>query len=394
MKREKKMSRSVGMAAVSWLLFAFLAACDQTVRTVVPENTPSATSIICPQATGDSELGSPGLSTIPGQMTFAGKQFPPLTLTDYLEPSSAGDDLTWTARGGNNLDLEINAGDLSATVLDPAWRGSETVELQVCDPSGSCAVQEIEYTVLADEALKITYTCNEGFIIETREKKVLIDALVWAEPPICSRAMVEKLDQMGKALPPFDNADLILVTHQHGDHFYLYAVGDTLKNNPNAILVTNRYAETMIHLEYDDWDQVAERIRVMDIEPGQTDRMTAGGIELEGLMTSPEAHSLGFILKMGGFTLFHAGDAGSGPGMPEFYRSQGLPDLGIDIAFVPWWNMIDPQEFAFLEEGVQARQYIPMHLQTDQGCYLQQILNMDPKAIPFTQEMESWWTMP
>ncbi len=351
-----------------------LSACNQPVRTVIPENTPAATPIICPEETATAGTASTWMSRIPEQSTFMGRPFAPLPLADFLHSTYDLAEQTWKQAGSEHLDIKIEQEQISATIKDANWHGSETVHLEVCDPSGICAAQDVVYTLLPDEALKITYTCNEGFIIETREKKVLIDALFWGKPPVCSSMMAGKLDAMRQALPPFDNADLVLSTHQHGDHYYIYAVGDYLKNNPRAVLVTNNYADLAMRLYYEEHEVFASRVRVMDLQPGQKEQLTVQDIDLTVLPTSQENHSLGFVISMGGYTLFHAGDAGSGPAMVDYYQTLGLPDQKIDIAFIPWWNMLDHQEYSYVEQGIKAGMYIPMHLETGQSCYSQQIL--------------------
>ena len=68
--------------------------------------------------------------------------------------------------------------------------------------------------------LTVTYVANEGFLIACDSHKILIDALfgnfkddAYYIPSDSTAAL------MSEAGPPFDNIDLIAVTHAHLDHF-------------------------------------------------------------------------------------------------------------------------------------------------------------------------------
>ena len=83
---------------------------------------------------------------------------------------------------------------------------------------------------IADNNVSITYIGNAGFLIQIENKKILIDALFKGfegtyELP---QYIQEKLKL---AQAPFDDVDLILVTHAHGDHIDPDMVLQHMKNN-------------------------------------------------------------------------------------------------------------------------------------------------------------------
>jgi len=65
---------------------------------------------------------------------------------------------------------------------------------------------------------KLTLIGNEGFLVETGEARILIDAFYGAIPGLASAAALGA-DGIGQA-------DLILVTHDHWDHFSAHEVAD------------------------------------------------------------------------------------------------------------------------------------------------------------------------
>jgi L-ascorbate metabolism protein UlaG (beta-lactamase superfamily) len=68
--------------------------------------------------------------------------------------------------------------------------------------------------------LKVTYIGNEGFLIETANKKILSDAL-WGEIENTSYEVPSDslITLMREAKAPFDKIDLISISHKHQDHF-------------------------------------------------------------------------------------------------------------------------------------------------------------------------------
>ena len=66
----------------------------------------------------------------------------------------------------------------------------------------------------------VTYVGNSGFLVTIGESKILIDGIFTGfAPEYIQPAEIKEL--IANAQPPFDNIDLILVTHAHGDHFNL-----------------------------------------------------------------------------------------------------------------------------------------------------------------------------
>ena len=88
------------------------------------------------------------------------------------------------------------------------------------------------------EQCSITYVANDGFLYETKTGKVLIDALFggikgnWCDQPDDS---VSNLILNG--IIPFNNIDVVLITHYHVDHFNGPMVMSFLRNNKKPVLI-------------------------------------------------------------------------------------------------------------------------------------------------------------
>jgi L-ascorbate metabolism protein UlaG (beta-lactamase superfamily) len=85
--------------------------------------------------------------------------------------------------------------------------------------------------------IDITYIANSGFLIETSGKQILIDALFkqgWGNYLIPSDSIVSDIINQRD---PFNNSTLMLITHNHGDHFDTAMVVAYLLNNSENLLI-------------------------------------------------------------------------------------------------------------------------------------------------------------
>jgi glyoxylase-like metal-dependent hydrolase (beta-lactamase superfamily II) len=97
-------------------------------------------------------------------------------------------------------------------------------------------------TPVPQTGVEITYIANEGVLLASGDKQVLIDGLHrndrtfshYAFLPTAERKRIET------AKAPFDKIDLLLFSHRHYDHFHAEAAGLHLQHNPNTLLVSSQ----------------------------------------------------------------------------------------------------------------------------------------------------------
>lgn len=85
--------------------------------------------------------------------------------------------------------------------------------------------------------MDVTYIANAGFLIESNGKQVIIDALFkqgWGNYLIPTDSIVSDIITQQ---PPFNNSNLMLITHDHADHFNASMVVDYLIINPDVVLI-------------------------------------------------------------------------------------------------------------------------------------------------------------
>ena len=231
--------------------------------------------------------------------------------------------------------------------------------------------------------LTVTYIANCGFVVECGDEKILIDALFggWESPWYFSPPD-SAVQLMTAARPPFDDVDLIAVTHTHRDHFDAHIVVSYMKENREAIIVCPPQVVQQMQT-CEQYTALEERIHLVAAPPDSTVIMALGGIEMRIL---PGRHSpyyeedeatgetvdrhgdvqhLEYLFTINGRKLFHCGDAELNDF--ERYRNFGLGNESIDLAFVPWWNASEQLSFTqrLVRDVIRPDRIILMHLIPD-----------------------------
>jgi L-ascorbate metabolism protein UlaG (beta-lactamase superfamily)/putative hemolysin len=235
--------------------------------------------------------------------------------------------------------------------------------------------------------VRVTYIGNSGFMITTTHKKILIDAIyrgikyVYTLPEDIQNASA-------LALPPFDNIDLILVSHSHRDHFDSSLVKQHLQNDPEAAFA----AQERIASQFSG---LGNQIIYLDPVQGEPVEVDINGIHVKALSLPHgvnEPGNTGFVITVDGTKLFFSGDLDLGQIDYEVFRAYKLPEEKIDIAFITHYYLTeDKSEQRFVKEGIGAKYLIPNHYYfTDPPMNLAIVLHNYPEAILFTGELSSW----
>ena len=234
--------------------------------------------------------------------------------------------------------------------------------------------------------LGITFVDNDCFLLVADGKKILVDA----HERIVSREIWSAIQE---ARPPFDGVDLLLVSHNHADHFDPDLIGPQLLLSPNALLATTQEVADALEAGFPDYAQVQDRVRVFGPAEGERVSVTLNGIEMEVLYLSHDysVFNLGFILRFGDKTLLHTGDT-----FPPHLLTYDFPQDNLDFAFVPYFYFGDGP---YMEDGVpvvldmlQAKHLIPMHHSArtaNLDAVLDQIGERCPNCVLFRKAMET-----
>ncbi len=254
------------------------------------------------------------------------------------------------------------------------------------------AATESASTSSPPASLEITYIANEGVLISAGGKQVLIDGLHREYQRDYAFLPAEQRDRIEQAKAPFDQIDLLLVSHLHLDHFHPESVGLHLKHNPKSTLVSSQQVVGELEKNFKDYHEV--KLRVMGATPPLKGRVTvrAAGIDVEvlGLGHGSGRHvwiqNLGHVVKLGDKRLLHIGDAETSL---EIFGQFNLDEERIDIAIIPYWFLLGKDGQTIIREHIKPKHIIAVHISPSESAKISaQIKQGFPEAIAFTSMLE------
>jgi L-ascorbate metabolism protein UlaG (beta-lactamase superfamily) len=233
----------------------------------------------------------------------------------------------------------------------------------------------------------VTYIGNSGFMITTCHKKILIDA-VFVGIKYVYTLPEDIQNSLALAQPPFENVDLILVSHGHRDHYNRNLVQQHLEHNPNTAFASQSIFSSQ-------FSSLPNQIIDLDPSPGKPVQTDLDGIQVKAFSlthSDGQPPNIGFLIVVDGVKLFFPGDYDiTGISFEEF-RAYELPEENIDIAFIPHFDLTDgATEQQFVKEGIGAKYIIPFHYYyTNPTMNRKAVLGNYPDAIFFDKELASW----
>lgn len=250
-------------------------------------------------------------------------------------------------------------------------------------PTGTASV----FTDVPFSGVRVTYVANAGFMITTSHKKILIDALFRGIDHLY-KLPEDIQNSLALAQPPFDNIDLILVSHSHRDHLSSSLVQQHLQNDPGAIFASqSRIAKQFSNLD--------NQIIYLDPAPGKPVQVDANGIQVEALSLSHGAgqpENIGFVITVENIKIFFSGDVDFSQVSFEEFRAYNLPEKKIDLVFLTHFYFTDdPSEQRLIKEGISGKYLFPIHyFYSDPPFNQGNVRRNYPDAIFFNGELTSW----
>lgn len=212
-------------------------------------------------------------------------------------------------------------------------------------------------------SLVLTALGNDGFLIECGDHAVLVDALYVGFSGYEAPSAAELAARAG-AVRPFNRVDLVLATHHHPDHFDPRPVRDHLAANQAAVFVSTAQAVELVRQSSTGSGDLTGRVRAVALPPGGRESLVVNDIAVEALDVShgrrdPPVHNLGFLVRIGGYTVLHVGDWVSDPEDLAAFR---LADERVDVALIPYWHLLDNESAAAVVTALGTRTVVAMHL--------------------------------
>lgn len=234
--------------------------------------------------------------------------------------------------------------------------------------------------------LEIRYIGNMGVLISGEESSVLIDGLhteynkeYYLFPP---QSLV---DSLTNGLGDFPTIKAVAATHYHGDHLDAEQVSRFLDENSETLFFGSRQSTELVKEAGSNND---ERIITIETKDYQKQTVKAGDISVTGFYmnhASPGRHgsvqNVGYIIEIEGKKILHTGDSNW---FEEAFTELNLQEENIDIAFFPYWMLLNHQKIVQLRTWVNPKHIVATHLPpSGYEDYIKTIKTTYPKTTFF-----------
>jgi L-ascorbate metabolism protein UlaG (beta-lactamase superfamily) len=260
--------------------------------------------------------------------------------------------------------------------------------------------------VFSQKECEVTYISNEGFLIEIDGIKVMVDALFdeikenWCDSPSDSIT-----DLMKNSKPPFDNIDIIAITHKHVDHFNESIVVQHMLSNRNGIVICPNQVNAIL-AENPNYQKIKDRIISITPEPMSDSNIVVSNVSIKvlrlehsgSMKKDPESgemvnrhhevENVGYLFSINGDKIFHCGD--TNPLNEKEYNTFELYKEEIDIAFVErlFFTFYREKDLEMISKFLNPDNII-MHIRPeDKGAYFDYAYQKDGVYV-FINKMES-----
>ncbi|MGB7606056.1 MAG: MBL fold metallo-hydrolase [Lutisporaceae bacterium] len=209
----------------------------------------------------------------------------------------------------------------------------------------------------------ITYLSNAGVMIKINDKKVLVDAFCNYDVPIYKSTPVDILDQLINGIEPFKNIDLILITHNHSDHFDSKSICRFLLKNMNTVVVST--PEVITILRQDAYNIDADRLIELNIKAGCFEKVMIKGIEVQAISMVHEGKeyinidNFAYLIEYNETSVMHLGDAAP---VIQNFEQLGLQQYRIDLLIANFPYIAIPSARQIVKELINPRKIAVVHL--------------------------------
>jgi L-ascorbate metabolism protein UlaG (beta-lactamase superfamily) len=243
-------------------------------------------------------------------------------------------------------------------------------------------------------SLEVTYLGNEGFLIESGGKKVLIDALFKDTGWGFAAPSPELTSRITAGAGPFENIDLLLVTHRDADHFDAELVLTYLRQHPQVRLIAPRQVADRMRGK-PGFAEVEPRIEEIEDVPGVAKSLSVNKVALDVLCLlhayspahPPTSSNLGFIVKLGDARFAHLGDAtieqNAATLQSYFFEHKPVSALFLNRADLSSTSQ------SFIADRIKPARIVAMHIMPASfEAERKAFIALYPEAVIFAQAMD------
>jgi len=190
------------------------------------------------------------------------------------------------------------------------------------------------------------------------------------------------LKKYGKVVETSEKADIILVTHNHGDHCSPEKI-EKLGKEGTVIIApkdcVNRLKGNVKAIKPGE-EITVDKVQIAAVEAYNTKRFRSPGKPFH-----PKGYGVGYLIGAEGKTVYHAGDTDFIPEMREL--------KGIDLALLPTGDKytMDNTEAAEAALAIKPKAVMPMHTwETDRGEFKTRVEAKSKIKVILLQEGEEY----
>lgn len=257
------------------------------------------------------------------------------------------------------------------------------------------------------EGLDVTYIANEGFLIRSGGYKIMFDALFGGiQGDWCDQPSDSLLQKMKRGVSPFNDINVVFVSHYHSDHFSAQLMAEFLKYNKSTILVCTSQVNDALS-KIDGYNQISERIKYFKPGPLFDTSITCAGISIrivkidhgkyyekdpktgEMINRHQNVENFAYLVNMNGLNIIHTGD-GSPANREQFIKYETGKNL-FDLALLDR-IFLNTDGYDILEKYLKTKNLVYMHLGPSEKSFYKRMENMPSnryKIHIFTEPLET-----
>jgi probable HAF family extracellular repeat protein len=239
-------------------------------------------------------------------------------------------------------------------------------------------------------SLRVTYIANEGFLLTSSTRRVLIDAIFsesFGAYAVPSSALLQK---MREGQGPFGDLNVYCVTHQDGDHFSGSLVGSFLRSRPEVAFLSSQQVTNQIP----NAASLGDRVMGLSLSVGQITSVVLNGVPIETMRllhgsdpTGTGSQNLVFLIDLDGIKVLHIGDSGFDASKARF-EAMNLAGR-VDVLFISGYDLSVTTQ-TFVRDIIRPKYVIGMHLAPGQiAATSADFLNTYPDGLILQKPMEA-----
>lgn len=244
--------------------------------------------------------------------------------------------------------------------------------------------------------IDITFLGNQGVMIEGDGKRVIIDGLhKGAGTPFWSSLSDDKRVLVENAQYPYDSADVIMVTHNHTDHYSVASVGQYLNCSPSTKLLAINGVRNAMPLYFNYSAILPQIITNVNPQNGQRVATNINGVDIDVLnmhhfvpVCGECGRNYAYLVHFGEITILHLGDVDMLDA--ENINAFDFSNDDIDVVFLatPFPSFVTTQQRDAMNSWINPAHVVALHMNTNEQATISVLVdNIYPDASKLTEPL-------